>query len=146
MSKRSRSKRRVILSLRDILNLFLGKDIFKGEGSLESRKTLERLHGLFEESRYDEVAEICRQHLSRLPRFRERIRKDMNELESVIRLILLKSKEDPTGVEEEWYRLGKILSRMEKEYGRRFHIRSIPSFRSVGLETDRVFFSRESLN
>ncbi len=119
----------MIVTLRDVLNLFLGEDIFKGEGSSEPQKVLERINGLFEESRYDDVIGFCRHHVSELPRFRQRLRKDMAEISFAIEAICLKSQEDPNDAEVEWEKLWTLISRMEHSYGRRFHIRSMSKSR-----------------
>jgi len=146
MSGKSRLRRKVTLTLRDVLNLFLGESIFTGDGSLEFGKVLEGIYGPFEESRHDDIAEICRRHVSALPGFRKRFRKDLDELESVIEMILVKSHEDPNSTEVEWDELGKILLRMEMRHGKSFSVPIIPEFRPSVPSPDtggaRYFFPR----
>jgi|GEM_PF-1147316 len=123
---KKRSDGRVRVVLRDILNLFLGEDIFKGDGSKEPRKALERLYGSpFEESRYDEVLAACRKHLSKLPRFRGRFLESVSELESAVSGILSNTGKNPRKTDEEWERLGKVLDSMERDFGKTFRIRPV---------------------
>lgn len=122
---------RVRITLRDVLNLFLGEKVLEGDGSSETETVLKRLYGPVDEERYREVVAICRHHVAGLPRFRGRIRGDVAELKVVLADILRDARSgDPVAIETDWDRLGTILKKAESTYGRRFHVRVVSDVRA----------------
>ena len=134
MKKEKRSMRREPLVYRDMANLFLGKEILRGDGSSDQQMIVERLGGPFDESRYEEALNICRLHVFNFRRYRSRFLDELSELRRVINLISQKSRIDLDSAEAEWKEFDAILTRMPARYKPVFRIPLISKTKKIYLQ------------